>query len=586
MPRIQDSGSNYSFFDKKVKANVKYSKFDLSYINTLTANEGQLIPVWVQHTLPGETYDISLQSLIRVVNPPVVPLMSRQRVFFHTYWCSYSQLWKSWQTFMRRGQSGKTLLSIPRLGFSTDVVDDVPSAWNRGKLLDYLGFPKPEFNTVRTAFVNALPLMAYLRIYRDYYKNANLDVDNVDWYPDNDEDFAILFNGDKVVGQTGTFLDNLTDPFRLRYRDYVDDYFTSARPWPQRGNAPTLDFDILFNNSFAVGLQTPEGLKQLFATGYFGSDNHFYQRLNNGNIFTNQPDTATTNGSRNVGGLSTYHTLGSDGHISNGEATIRGLFTLPSEDTFSVFSTITAEKFRRLFAESIIMEKMARTSGFYGEFITSFFNSDPKNALNFKPYYVGGTYCPIVYSEVLQTSEDGNTPLGTVGGRGISANKGFIGRFRTDDYGIFMTIMSIMPDVYYSQGVQRENLYQVQEDFYLPERAELGMQGIFKGEIYFTGDDEEDYDLWAYQDRYDELRYRANEVHGEVANVNNLSFSPYVQQRHFDSSPSFNQQFVNTEGNIDKSWLSAPDVRKFIWSRKPRLVYITFSINKLLIKTR
>ena len=37
----------------------------------------------------------------------------------------------------------------------------------------------------------------------------------------------------------------------------------------------------------------------------------------------------------------------------------------------------------------------------------------------------------------------------------------------------------------------------------------------------------------AYQSRLDELRYRQNEIHGEVANPNNLSFSPYVQSRSF-----------------------------------------------------
>lgn len=550
MANIQDSGSNYSFYDKKIYADVKKSKFDLSYINTFTANEGQLIPVWVQHTLPNEDYELSLQSLVRVVNPPVVPLMSRQRIFFHTYWASYSQLWKYFQVFMSRGVSGTKSLTIPRLGFES-------TAFERGSLLDYLGFPQTK-NTSGLTYVNALPLMMYLRCFRDYYKNSNLDVDSTDWYPDNDEDFVLSFQGDKALGQTGTFLDNLVNPFNIRYRDYVDDYFTSARPFPMRGEIPTLDFSSVFggDGSLQVGFDEDDFRLPLSLFGRFNSDR---------TSFSNSVDTsnALSSGRTDFNGVGALYNL--DGGTTQ---TLAQGFPLrafgDSTSSISMLSTITAEQLRQLFSQTLIMEKMARTNGLYGEFIQSFFDSKPKNALNFMPYYVGGTFTPIIYSEVLQTSEDSNTPLGTVGGKGISASDGFIGRFHTDDYGIFMTIMSIMPDTYYSQGVLRENLYQTQSDFYLPERAELGMQAIFQGELFFSGDDDEDYKLWAYQDRFDELRYRPNEVHGKVADPNNLSFSPYIQTRFFDSVPAFNDAFVSTENNINKSWLSATNEVPYI----------------------
>ena len=34
---IQDSGSNYKFYDKKIKPNVKRSSFQLDYLSTFTA---------------------------------------------------------------------------------------------------------------------------------------------------------------------------------------------------------------------------------------------------------------------------------------------------------------------------------------------------------------------------------------------------------------------------------------------------------------------------------------------------------------------------------------------------------------------
>ena len=60
------------------------------------------------------------------------------------------------------------------------------------------------------------------------------------------------------------------------------------------------------------------------------------------------------------------------------------------------------------------------------------------------------------------------------------------------------------------------------------------MLDILTTTIFFLG----------YQSRFDELRYRYNEVHGEMADNSNLTFSPYVQTRDFKCClPSLNPQF-------------------------------------------
>lgn len=55
------------------------------------------------------------------------------------------------------------------------------------------------------------------------------------------------------------------------------------------------------------------------------------------------------------------------------------------------------------------------------------------------------------------------------------------------------------------------------------------------------------------------MRYRANEVHGLVADESNLSFKPYIQSRIFGSCPTLSPEFLTTEGNIDKDWLSSDE---------------------------
>ena len=85
---VKDSGSNYSFYNGSPKAtNLPRSVFDLSHINTLSARLGLRYPVWTQHTLPNEDYKIDVEAVARVVNPPVVPLMSKQRIFFILIGC-------------------------------------------------------------------------------------------------------------------------------------------------------------------------------------------------------------------------------------------------------------------------------------------------------------------------------------------------------------------------------------------------------------------------------------------------------------------------------------------------------------------
>ena len=48
-----------------------------------------------------------------------------------------------------------------------------------------------------------------------------------------------------------------------------------------------------------------------------------------------------------------------------------------------------------------------------------------------------------------------------------------------------MVLMSIMPDTYYSQGLDERTSIPYSIDFPLPERAALGMQPVYRGELYY-----------------------------------------------------------------------------------------------------
>lgn len=528
---IQDSGSNYQFYDKVINSYVQRSVFDLSRLHTTTADFGAIIPVDLMWTLPNDDFDIRLEHLLRAM-PMVVPPMSRMRVFFHCYWSSFDSLYKHWKVFMSKGRTGTYTSTLPVI----DIGEG--KTVTAGSLANYLGLP---IGMTRDQLidnnVSALPFIMYQRIYRDYYLNANLFTNDKSWFPDDDDD---LRAGDGVIGVlnpvSGTGI-NLAD---IRYRDFTNDYFLSGLPFPMRGEQPSIGVGgKAFLRQLAPGEGSVEplpfassgsGASLLIPTeDHFPADSAFYAQPG----FVPQAN----------GGMRSY--ILSNYAVDLSQAT-----------------AVTLDQLRELSVAQRLMEKMARTDGSYGQFIRTFFDENPASAHDFRPKYVGGTYAPIITTEVLQTSESGTTPQGEMSGHGISSAEGYIGHLHSDDYGLCMILMSIMPDSMYCQGVDRDWTRTTQDEFYMPERAQLGPQATLIRELYYNAADP--LKLFNYQDRFDEYRYRPNIVSGKVADSANESFFPYTQARYFRSEPTFSPEFCTTAGNVRHDQFFAPSEVPFV----------------------
>ena len=528
-------------------------------MNYFTAEEGALYPVYLQFFQPSEDYELSVDSFIRVINPPVVPLLSGQRVFFHYYAVTFPQLWKQFQSFLTKGRNGSVSFRVPE--FELNISNSgIKQLLGRGTLFDFLvgSLPKSILEQTdgnSTIRVNALPFMAYQRIYRDYYMNQRLNSQQVFddnnpnseyWFPYDDADFRLDTSGLSPITNRGSNSKWSVQLQLLRFRNYADDYFTSALETPMLGETPTVDFNF---SSFSsqVGVELDNTFKALNVSGFMS---------NSGAI-----STLRQSGALSIdGGTGSSVYVGSlNSGFSNTPTYNDSKFNSPliTSPTGTVQSDFNANQIRDLLVLSHIAEKHARIDGSYSEYIQTFFDRRPRSGQDFRPTYIGGSYQRIQFGEVLQTFENSDSPLGTIGGKGASSNSGYIGRYHSEDYGFIMGIMSIVPDTIYSTGVNRSLLYSVQEDFPLPERNDLGMQPIYKKELLWTGDSEVDYDVWAYQDRYDELRYHSNEIHGLFGDSDSLTFSPYTQYRKIENMPTLSQSFVTLgNNNINKDWRS------------------------------
>ena len=584
---ISDSGSNYKFFDHLIKPDVPRSVFDLSYLNTLTADFGQLIPIYKQMTLPNEDYTINLEAMVRCVNPPVVPLASRIRVFFHFYYSAMSDLWKGWQSFATIGRDNDFTVKVPNVKITQRAIDN--KCFGRGTLLDYLGFNAVDYSKASDGIVtpfNALSLMMYQRVYRDYYLNQNLFYkgdDRKKWFPRYDGDFRIdtevpsVDIWSKQDGLSSSYTVEDINLGELRYRNFIEDYFTSSLPWPQRGSAPSLDsaatgeleripVGILANNTFLSGAvyAFPSSTGYLFSTGVAGAPSP----LGSGYKFVSDVknplgDVPNTRVSSFVFGSGSTPP---DPNESFNSLSSYRLYTDKTSFNVSFNSGITLSALRELNSAQRILEKMAHSNGSYGEFCTTFFGNRPSSAVDHNPIYIGGTYQSIKVSEVLQVGgTQADTVQGTQTGYAFSHSEGHVAKFHSGDYGIIMGIMSIMPDTMYYQGLNRLDTLRTQADLYLPERAGLSPQAVLNQELYYQIDKESDNnDMISYQNRFDELRYRSNEVHGLVADDTNLSFFPYTQARKFDALPTWSMELMTTKNNVRKDWLTAPDEPPFL----------------------
>ena len=97
-----------------------------------TFNAGQLIPIYFDEVLPGDTHNVT-ENLFGRLNTPIFPIMDNVYLDTFYFFVPNRLVWDNWQRFM--GEE-------PNPGDSTDYL--VPqvnklSGWGSGSIADYFG---------------------------------------------------------------------------------------------------------------------------------------------------------------------------------------------------------------------------------------------------------------------------------------------------------------------------------------------------------------------------------------------------------------------------------------------------------------
>lgn len=306
------------------------------------------------------------------------------------------------------------------------------------------------------------------------------------------------YYNDQTLNEGGVALTNET----ILKRAWEKDYFTSALPFQQRGTAPALPISGITNASFleaslsgdaTVGDFRINAAQARIAKNYDTNSTNMYNVLNN-----NQVD-------------------------------------------FSDAATFDVSDLRLAFQVQRWMERNARSGVRYTEFLKAHFGVSPRDERLDRPEYIGGTKAPVIVSEVLQTSStDSTTPQGNLAGHGISASGNIAGKYRVQEYGLIIGIMSVMPRSAYQQGINRQWLRRSKFDFYFPEFANLSEQPIENAEIYATAVEAQNTTVFGYQGRYNEMRSKPSMVCGNMRDT--LDY--WHLGRKFTQQPLLNQSFI------------------------------------------
>jgi hypothetical protein len=439
---------------------MKRSKHNLSNYRLATLRAGQLSPVGLAEVLPGDSFRHQSAVLLRCL-PLVAPVMHPVTLRLHHWFVPYRLIWDEWEDFI----TGEA-----------DVNPPTVENFDNSNLMDNLGV-HPDY----VGDVSALPIRAYNLIWNEFYRDQDLRTEKV------------------------------PDTRATERVSWEKDYFTAARPSPQKGPAVSLP---LGTYAPIQGLGTvnrgPSSEQDYRATGgqdrtETGWNTGAEQSPNDIWFMKEDPD--------NPG----YPDVTVD--LSNAAAA-------------------TVEQLREAFA----LQRYAEARSIYGSRYTEYLRYLGVKASDGRlqrPEYLGGGKQTISFSEVLSTADSQNTPVGDLKGHGIAAMRTRPYKRFFEEHGLVMTLASIRPKAIYTHASDKLWWRKTKEDFWQKELESLGHQVIQNKEAMITHSDPDG--TFGYTPRYDDYRSIRSQVSGDFRNVlNSWHFS-----REFDDDIALNQAFID-----------------------------------------
>lgn len=472
------------------------SGYDMSYENLLTMLTGKLVPVFIEEVIPNETYNVG--HLTQVTLPPMATnFYGRVDFRLEAFFVPMRILWQGWQNFFTMPVNNPFSapvvrpVSVPSL-LTTDCGSDL---LKRGSLADYLGM-KVSMKACPSGgyyIPNILPFVAYHKIWDDWYRNKQIQQRLFVNSTSREVTPLISPSVSELPWYPGTF------QYNVKYNQ--DTPSTHLKNFPQ----------LLFKD----GVNLFEMRSRNWAKDYFTTAALYPQA--SGDV---------------VGSSVEFDVAESKGEIS-----------IPALRNANVLQ-------RWLDRNNIAGEE-------YADQIKAHFGVLPSDAIMNRPLFLGsdifGIYNRSVYQQGGDVQSDGkrNPFIGSVGSSGASA-QGFkdgrlIDNFRSTEHGYLMILASIVPHAYYGTGVRRYLSHSRRGDFAVPLLQGIGEQPIYDWELTGLLSSPTHWTIFGYQQQYSEYKYHDDEIHGLLADGENLD--AFALQRGFVVAPELGSDFLQVPEN-------------------------------------
>lgn len=459
----------------RAKVAVHRSSFDLSSKKLFTAKVGEILPCYWQIAIPGTKYRISSDWFTRTV-PVNTAAYTRIKEYYDFYAVplrlisrALPQAFTQMKDYMTSAASNTantemltsvpyTTLNLLSLSLQTingnDVLDDagLPYAYGASKILDLLGYGSflSAANTAKVAVtsaylgseledadnplvysvsqtVNLLPLLAYQKIYYDFFSESQ-------W----EKHLAYAYNVDYWDGKSQ--LNLAPEMLQLRYANYPKDYFMGMLPNSQYGSVAVLP------SSFQPGLSP------------------------------NRIVTGTSSNSGSGSGSSSYliNTGGSAAINANTPNTKQDALPVLLNSDLSALSLRATEYLQRW------KEVVQFSSKDYSDQMAAQFGIKAPEYMGNHAHYIGGWANVIDVNEVLNTNLEADGSQAVIAGKGVGSASGHTLTYDCGaEHQVIMCVYHAVPLVDWNLTGQNPQLTVTSiTDFPQPAFDQLGMQAV------------------------------------------------------------------------------------------------------------